>query len=404
MNDEIAALTYIKELAQFSLKSREEIDAFVEQKLDQVIHDSSRNCDFYKNRDISTTILTKEQVRDNIHTGMISNAHLGHPCLVVEKTSGSTADAVPFAYLMGFERYARMVFAFMINTNWRWGNEYCVLSTLHCSRDRCSTEDLPDFVNRVKIPTSENIFQDVETQKNAAAILRDHQDSVVHCDPLYLCAVALYCERHDLKLSFKGISSTYELLTPAVQRYLERIFNCKVFDNYGCSEFGPIAFGCPQGHKHIYESTVLVEIINKGRYLDPEVGEIIVTSLDNPAMPLIRYCTGDVGKLLHDICSCGRTARMLEICGRKNQSVNIDGILYTERDIAQLMNIPGVVVYQFAKNNQDILVDVILEPGYRAAHVEVDIRNIIKEIKAVRFFDHIKPEPSGKFKSVDHII
>ena len=64
------------------------------------------------------------------------------------------------------------------------------------------------------------------------------------------------------KINLKAISSTYELLIPAVKGYLEKTFKCKVFDNYGCSEFGSIAFSCEKGKKHIFENSVFVEIIN----------------------------------------------------------------------------------------------------------------------------------------------
>lgn len=411
MNDEIAALAYIKRLAQFSTLERRETDRIVQERFDQVLDHASANCDFYRSMTRPFPVLTKECVRENIHSGLISNQHLGHPCLVVEKTSGSTQEAVPFAYLRGFERYARMVFPFMFNTNWRWGDKYCLFSTLHCSRDRCSTENLPSFVNQIKIPTSENIFQDIEAQKNAAEILRTHQDSVVHCDPYYLCAVAVYCYQHKIKLSFKGISSTYELLTPNVKRYLEKVFQCQVFDSYGCSEFGPIAFACQHGAKHIFEGSVFVEIIEKGLYMDPDVGEIVVTALDNPAMPLIRYRTGDVGKIIQGPCVCARTAKMIEVYGRKRQCVPFKGFLFSERDIAGFMDMPGVLLYQFHESREHLSLDIVLKREYRSAEyqkrTEIEVNRRFGKFGvafiSINFVSHIRPEESGKFNSVDRV-
>ena len=64
--------------------------------------------------------------------------------------------------------------------------------TVHCSKDRCSTDNLPHFVDRVKIPTSDDIFMDRDALDRASAILRENQGTVVHADPFIfaLCIVS----------------------------------------------------------------------------------------------------------------------------------------------------------------------------------------------------------------------
>ena len=410
MTDEIAALTYVKKIAQFSFKKKEDIDEIVRIKLREALKEAVVNCGFYKNRETlsSSQFLSKEDVRNNIHTGMISLKYVEHPGLVFDRTSGSAGDTVPYAYLGGFHRYARMVFPFLINSDWKWRDKYCVFTTVHCSKDRCSTDNLPHFVDRVKIPTSDDIFMDRDALDRASAILRENQGTVVHADPFYLCAVASYLDVKGSCLAFKGISSTYELLTPYIKRYLERTFQCRVFDSYGCSEFGSIAFGCEQDGKHIFEDSVFVEIVDKGRYLDGEVGEIVVTSLENSAMPLIRYRTGDLGKLITSPCGCGRTAKMIEIYGRDSQCVSFKGVLYTERDMAWAMDIPGVLLYQLIQSGSSLAFNILLEKGYadndKQNKIEREIENKFGGLGAdhisVTFVSHIRPEKSGKFKTV----
>jgi phenylacetate-CoA ligase len=249
---------------------------------------------------------------------------------------------------------------------------------------------------------------DRDALQRASSILRENQGTIVHADPFYLCAAGAYLDAQGARLSLKGISSTYELLTPYVKRYLEKIFGCRVFDSYGCSEFGSIAFACAHDGKHIFEDSVFVEIVDKGQCLDPDVGEIVVTSLENPAMPLIRYRTGDIGKLIASPCGCGRTAKMMEIYGRQGQCVSFKGILYSERDIARLMDIPGVLLYQLAQSGSDLAFDILLEKGYADQDKQDKIGRAIKhkfaELGAgdisVSFVDHIKSERSGKFKTV----
>jgi|GEM_PF-4088695 len=406
MTEETAALAYINRAAKFSLKKREEINEVVGMKFKEVLNEASSNCDFYQDRKASSQLLTKEEVRNNIHAGLISSKYAEHPNLVFDRTSGSAGDTVPFAYLQGFHRYARMVFPFLVNTDWKWGEKHCVFTTIHCSKERCSTDEgLPYYISRVKIPTSDNIFMDKEVLEKAAIILKENQGKIVHGDPFYLCAVASYLDTKGERVRLKGISSTYELLTPYVKRYLEKIFQCRVFDSYGCSEFGPIAFACQHGAKHIFEDSIFVEIVDKGRYLDPQAGEIVVTSLENLAMPLIRYRTGDVGKLIEGPCACKRTAKMLEIYGRESQRVSLNGVLYSERDIARLMDIPGVLLYQVKQKGKDLAFYILPEKGYadKQEEIERELKGRFGKLEAgvsVAFVDHIKPESSGKFKTV----
>jgi radical SAM protein with 4Fe4S-binding SPASM domain len=415
--DEIAALGHLRKTAAFSFLKRVKIDEIVALKLQAVIGTALRECSFYKSKAskirtkkglASFGLLSKEDVRNNIHTGLISQKYAEDPALVLDRTSGTGGDIVPFAYVRGFDRYVRMVHPFLINTDWKWGERYCVLTTFHCSREKCSTNDLPYYVDRSKIPTSDDIFRDKAVLERAVSLLKEDQGALVHADPFYLCAVAFYMNRMNIKIALKGISSTYELLPPQVQRYLEKTFRCRVFDNYGCSEFGPIAFSCQKGHKHIFEDAVFVEIVDKGRYRDPDVGEIVVTSLNNPAMPLIRYRTGDLGKCMTQACTCKRMSRTMEVHGRVDQCLLLNDVLYTERDIAQFLDIPGVLLYQLTREGNEFDLKVLLEDADRSLVHQKTVRKVIEDRwmriagrrVSVLFVDHLTPEKSGKFKTI----
>ncbi|WP_201353790.1 phenylacetate--CoA ligase family protein [Hydrogenimonas urashimensis] len=90
---------------------------------------------------------------------------------------------------------------------------------------------------------------------------------------------------------------------------IEDVFQCKIFNHYGSREVGPIATEC-SAHDglHIMMEHTIVEVVNeKGELCKPgEEGEIVVTSLHNFAMPLIRYKIGDIGIFQeYTHCSCG---------------------------------------------------------------------------------------------------
>jgi len=110
--------------------------------------------------------------------------------------------------------------------------------------------------------------------------------------------------------SIKLIIPTAEKLHDYQRNTIEKFFNVEVRDEYGCSESGIIAFECPAGMKHIQVENNYVEVININNYQNG-VGELIITSLNNRKMPLIRYKIGDLGTLSNECCSCGRTSPVL---------------------------------------------------------------------------------------------
>ncbi|WP_318649416.1 DVU_1553 family AMP-dependent CoA ligase [Desulfovibrio desulfuricans] len=113
-----------------------------------------------------------------------------------------------------------------------------------------------------------------------------------------------------------GILTSAEPLDDALGLALRRAWQCEILDHYGLTE---TAYGCAvecpahQGF-HVRELDVLIEIVDiSGRkILAPgEEGEVVITTLQRQAMPLVRYRTGDVACLLPAPCACGSPLRRL---------------------------------------------------------------------------------------------
>jgi phenylacetate-CoA ligase len=87
---------------------------------------------------------------------------------------------------------------------------------------------------------------------------------------------------------------------------IERHLAARVVNSYGATETGAIAGECAAGSMHVYADHVFVEIFH-GSTPAPrgEFGDIVLTALCNPLMPLVRYRIGDRGRLLRDRCRCG---------------------------------------------------------------------------------------------------
>ena len=121
-----------------------------------------------------------------------------------------------------------------------------------------------------------------------------------------------------LKYNLVCVITTSELLTESHRALFENAFRCRVYNEYGSSELGTIAHECEQGSLHISAERMIVETVRAGRLAAPgESGNIVVTELNNRAMPLIRYSLGDSVTLTDQKCQCGRGLPIIrEIAGR----------------------------------------------------------------------------------------
>jgi len=133
-----------------------------------------------------------------------------------------------------------------------------------------------------------------------------------------LSLFARYLKEHGITgIRPKLIETTAEKVTDPQRELLEEVFGCKVADWYTARELGTIGFQCPQGGMHVCETRYL-EVIANGKPAAPgELGEVVVTSLHQYAMPVIRYKIGDMAIYDPKPCPCGRGLPVLrEVVGR----------------------------------------------------------------------------------------
>jgi phenylacetate-CoA ligase len=122
------------------------------------------------------------------------------------------------------------------------------------------------------------------------------------------------------EFGLKAIVTTAEPINQSQVRFLEAHYRCVHVNDYGSSELGPIAYSCPNGSMHIMAQNLYAEVADASGAALPcrATGELVVTDLNNYAMPLIRYRTGDFTAMEVTTCSCGRSTPILsEIFGRE---------------------------------------------------------------------------------------
>jgi phenylacetate-CoA ligase len=168
------------------------------------------------------------------------------------------------------------------------------------------------------------------------AFMKDFGTTVTHATPSYLLHLHQAIENSDYKrsdfkwrLAVTGAEPHSEELRQKIQEKLGiEVYNC-----YGMSELnGPgVAFECIfRNGLHIWEDRYIFEIIDPDT-LEPlpdgEIGELVVTILHRDSMPLIRYRTRDLTRVIPEPCPCGRTHRRLaRFTGRTDDMLIINGV------------------------------------------------------------------------------
>jgi len=213
----------------------------------------------------------------------------------------------------------------------------------------------------------------------------------------------------------RAIVTTSEVLATDDRRAIERAFHSKVFNEYGCGELGTIAHECSEGDFHINDENMIVEILDGERACEPgEKGELVVTELNNHALPLVRYRTGDFAAFKESPCSCGRSLATLDrLYGRAYDFVvsptgrrfHAEFLMYVFEE-AQRHRI-GIAQFQVRQEQPDMLaVRVVPAPSGFTGEMEAKLIDRIRLLMGgemrvrVERVARISREPSGKMRVI----
>jgi phenylacetate-CoA ligase len=191
---------------------------------------------------------------------------------------------------------------------------------------------------------------------------------------------------------------------------IEEVFQVPVFDRYGSREVSAMAAECG-AHQglHVQMPGYIVETIDPatGRNVEEQLGEIVITVLNNFAMPFLRYRIGDMGKLTRKPCPCGRnTVRLQEIAGRTSDNFLMpDGrVVHGEYFTHLFYGRDGIEQFQFVQKSRDEFTLRIVPSGrYRnemTRLIENEIREMIGAHSKLRIEIHesIPKTATGKYR------
>ena len=272
------------------------------------------------------------------------------------------------------------------------------------------------FFNRIFLNSLKMTEMDIE---NYIHTINSFRPEIIRGYAGSLFEVCRYAERKKISIHRpKIVVSQAENLTDAMRNVIESNFGTKVYNVYGSREISNLAGECNDGLLHSFLFCNFLEVVDKDNrpVREGETGRIIVTSLYNYSMPLIRYEIGDMATLGPEVCSCGQvlpTLRKLE--GRiTEQFILKDGttvhtaffglafekpfeeagidqwqVIQEDYDTIRIYFVSGGDVTDQFKNDMDKKIRVAMGPDC----------NIIWEI-----VDDIPKTPSGKYQYTKSLI
>lgn len=410
---------------------REEMRALQGERLQKIVKTCYEKVPFYKKRmdargvkpeDIKSIdditklpFTTKTDLRDEYPFGLQAVPH--DQVVRIHASSGTTGKPVVDTYTkndidMWAEGVARVMAAGGIGP----GDTVQVSYGYGLFTGGLGAHDGAAKLGAVQLPTSAG-----NTEKQIM-LMQDFGSTALACTPSYALRLAEAIHQSDkvsidkmkLRVGFFGA----EPWTEGMRKELEEKLNIKAIDIYGLTEMcGPGVGGeceCQNG-THLWEDMFYPEIINPDT-LEPcapgEFGELVFTSLCKEAMPIIRYRTRDLTRLIYDKCECGRTAvRMDRILGRSDDMMIIRGVnVFPSQIETVLTEFPAYTPYYFITvdrvNNEDTFdLDVELRPEYFSADPKAQMPFIkplfdrIVSLIGIKPNIHIKP-PFGIERSM----
>lgn len=146
------------------------------------------------------------------------------------------------------------------------------------------------FVNLARIPF---VLNDAELQRMADEIAT-WAPQFLDVDPVHGLWFALFCERRGIRFpSIRFVLCSYEFVSVVHRRILARVFGVPVFNLYGSTETGHLLMENEAGEMKPSYDTALLEVIDATA---ADIGTLLVTTLSNEYMPLLRYRIGDLAQ------------------------------------------------------------------------------------------------------------
>jgi len=327
----------------------------------------------------------------------------------VEHTSGTSEERTALILGQGWwaeqERRALDLNPFVAEVLRRGDTRRVTINSPSCSNDICYT-GVPSKADRivgnslyVSLSRHPFLWSDTDLARMAAETV-EWNPEFLDVDPVYGVAFALYCERNRIRFpNLKFVLASYEYVSVTHRAVMQRVFNVPVFDLYGSTETGHLLMEDENGEMRPSRETGFLELIGTDTR---GVGDLLVTTLSNDYMPLIRYRIGDLARRL-ERPYCTR----YEVHGRAADALVLpDGRRVTVWDLDQcFIGIRGIAHYQVSQPSADgfslrYISDAAAPEPAALRELRERMADLLGVIDAITLqpVEGLLPESSGKFR------
>ena len=378
-----------------------------------IVRFAADNTDYYRDRfaglDLrdcapeELPLLTKEDIAANLDAllarGARDRAMIGH-------TGGSTGRPTAFWYDEAKHALMRagMARSYMMS-GWRPGQR--IVNFWGAARDIGAGGVFDNTATERTLPAQQH---DEATLAGWAETLRSYRPALLQGYASILAELARFVvdTRQKMPDSLIGVYSTAETLDGRQRELMERAFSCKVFNQYGSREIPNIACECRHGNMHVFTDMVWLESLAS----DGE-DRLVVTSLTNRLMPMIRYDIGDCGQLSGRLnegdCACGSPFPLMEmgLCRKNDLIRTTDGRRIHPSTFNRLLyGMAQVRQYQWIQTAPDrIVLNVVASPALGPEIADLLREGIRRDVDARMAFElnhveEIARTASGKHRFV----
>jgi phenylacetate-CoA ligase len=359
--------------------------------------------------------ITKQDIRRDfphnfLRAGQELDSLLDQDLVELEQTSGTSEQRTPLLLGRGWwaeqEQRALRLNPLVAGVLDKFPQAHRItISSPVCSGDICYT-GAPSRADRIvgnalhlSLSRLPFLWSEAELARMAAEAV-DWQPLFLDVDPVYGMVFARYCERNGIRLpSLRFILCSYEFVSAAHRRILQRAFGVPVFNLYGSTETGHLLMEIAAGEMRPSLDTAFLEVLDTN---SRGIGELAVTTLTNDYMPLIRYRIGDLVER-HE----GPYSTSYRVHGRLADAfTTTEDARVTIWDIDQCMaDLEGIAHYQLCERKDGDWVLRFVPDGAGPTPAEAgELERRLKAVLglrsglAVQQTDLLMPESSGKFR------
>ena len=368
----------------------------------------------------------KKDYRKNFPIGVIAKGYtLSDDGLVKSQSSGTTGERL-ITFEVGMLLLDRAVSCSEIREEveeafTKVPRKICRYAAPNCSDVECANpnstqEDRMLSDGTLVLP----VYHDLLTTSDklidrALDEICSYQPDLYYIDPTHFAFLVKEARKRGVALPNAPIVATYTATTPLNKQQIIDAFHHFGHDDVvfselvSSSEMGWLGLGCEEGHIHLNTEAYFMELLKDGRDVtEGEIGELYISSLDNGAIPHLRYKTGDTFKYLGDACECGLDGPIVQWAGRVSDYIQLpDGRTLSPYFIYRAVAAPQwLELYQLTQLKPDTYeLQLMVNAQFQAG----DEQDVLKELHTVlgeqahitvNRVPYISTERSGKFQCV----